>query len=120
MSKIIKHLSYDTDVRRNKVITLDGTRYKLLERCKDTFVSYIPDCDNEQEGVDSDGNYYDENCRVYCDEVWRAIDTKTKIETTVKVNSFFGFWYKILENEKKYSRISINEDSHTEWAKITE
>ncbi len=108
-------LNYTEDVKRGKVIVQDAIPYRLEKRVKGSFVSYIPDCEDEVDGYDDQGNYYDENCKVCAEEKWWAVNMYTEQIEIIKINSFYANWYTLLDNEKKYKKISIDEDTHKNW-----
>jgi hypothetical protein len=122
MSKRIrrsKDLSYDK-LKVGRVIPFEGKKYKLIEEVEDTFFSYIPDCENEQDGIDECGNYYDDDkCRVYCYETWRAFDIENNIETYIRVHCFYHYWGHIIKTPRKYNKITMNDELHYDWAGLT-
>lgn len=111
-------LNYDRDIKRGNIIEHNSIPYKLEKRVKESFMSYIPDCNDEEDGIDAEGNYYDQNCRVYCDESWVATNTLTHTKDVIKITSFYSFWYTLLENKDKYRMVGANENEHKKWAKV--
>ena len=109
-----------SEIKRNKIVVQDNVPYLLQKKVKNTFISYIPDSEHDEDGYDDEGNYYDSNCKVFAEEKWVAVNMYTDRREVIKISSFYSSWYKLLKNEKKYNKISTDDESHMEWSKIIE
>ena len=109
-----------SDIKRGVTITQGNVPFLLRSKVKNSFISYIPDSEHDEDGYDEYGNYYDSNCKVYAEERWNAINMYTEQPEIIKINSFYGRWNKLIENKKKYNKTSIDDSSHIERSKIIE
>lgn len=110
-------------IREGNVIKEGRVYYLLLEAIPNTFISYIPDCDNEVDGTDEHGNYFDDNkCKVFAYETWRAAEFPNLIYKEIRLHIQLPKWGTLIKphNIALYNKISINEKAHEEWAKIIE
>lgn len=110
-------------IKCGKTIKIGKIKYRLLEEVEGTFISYIPDCDNEEDGIDEYGNYYDDlKCKVYAYVIWRAAQLPNYHYVELKLHLKLPKWGTLIKpnNKALYNKISINEKAHKKWAEIIE
>lgn len=110
-------------VKAGNVIKIGKEHYLLLEAIEGSFISYIPDCDNEVDGIDEDGQYFDDaSCKVYAYEAWRVAKFPDLYYDELRLHIKLPKWGALLKDHNKglYNKISIDEDAHSSWSKIIE